>query len=56
MKFTLKKHEKVRVRDKRGKVGSELLSLSLSLLFFSLSKPFQTDSTYFSAFKKDTHD
>ena len=54
MKFTLKKHEKVRVRDKRGKIGSELLSLSLS--FFSLSKPFQTDSTYFSAFKKDTHD
>ena len=46
MKFTLKKREKVRVQDKRGKVESELL------FFFSLSKAFQTDSIYFYALKK----
>ena len=46
MKFTVKKREKVRVQDKRGKVESELL------FFFSLSKAFQTDSIYFYALKK----
>lgn len=50
MKFTLKKCEKVRVQDKRGKVESELL------FFFFTIKGISDRFNIFLCFKKNTHD